>query len=85
MIASLIMKHAADHSDLITQLGGPAKVAAALGIDNDVNVRAWKMRNRIPPEYWPAIIGMATDVELSVSADWLMRLTPPRQNSAVAA
>ena len=79
------MKQPIDHSDLITQLGGPAKVASALGIDNDVNVRAWKMRNRIPPEYWPAMISMADGADLTVSADWLMRSTPPRQNSAAAA
>jgi hypothetical protein len=78
------MENPKDHSDLIAKLGGPSKVAIAIGIGNDVNVRAWKMRNRIPPEYWPAMIGIADGEEFSVTADWLMQTTPPRQNSAAA-
>lgn len=44
-----------------------------------VTVRAWPIRNRIPPEYWPGIIEIAAARALDIDADWLMRTTPARK------
>lgn len=75
-----------DHASLITALGGAASVAAFPGVETlAVNVRAWSARNRIPPEYWPGIIRLADNLDLCISADWLMRTTPARANRGTSA
>jgi len=65
--------------DIITELGGPAVVAVAAGVDPGV-ARQWKARANIPPAYWPDIVelakargkrgvSMATLAKLGVDAD----------------
>lgn len=66
-----------DHATLITALGGAARLASPLDT-LPVTVRAWAARKRIPAEYWPSVIEFASSVNISVTADWLMRTTPPR-------
>ncbi|MFZ3483888.1 carph-isopro domain-containing protein [Sphingomonas sp. 3-13AW] len=67
------------HAALIAKLGGAAKLAASDAVDaTPVNVRAWRARNRIPPEYWPGIIAVADAEGIEVDAEWLMRTTPAR-------
>lgn len=81
------MEHIIDHSSLIAALGGGAEVSRALTAKGqevlDVSVRAWNSRNRIPAEYWEAIIDIATDRKIDISADWLMRKTPARKRPAL--
>jgi hypothetical protein len=68
-----------DHAGLIAALGGAARVAEAPSVETmPVTARAWTARNRIPPEYWPGIIEFAATLNVSVTADWLMRTTPAR-------
>lgn len=60
-------------SQIISELGGAAVLAAALGFPgNDVGakrVRAWDLRKRIPAEYWVAIAAYASRAEIGVSLD----------------
>ena len=72
------MDHIADHNGLIEALGGGAAVAEILG-EKAVTVRAWKPRNRIPPEYWERILAASAERFIDVSADWLMRTMPARR------
>ena len=44
--------------DLITDLGGPQRLATTLGVNANA-VRQWKSRGTIPPEYWPELIELA--------------------------
>lgn len=78
------MANISDHAELIRELGGAAKVSADLSERMGepilpVTVRAWPIRNRIPPEYWPGIIGIAEAKGFAIDADWLMRTTPARK------
>lgn len=75
------MVNASDHRSLIKLLGGGAKVAAAIG-EQPVTVRAMGIRNRIPPEHWPALIAMADAQDVALTAEWLMQTTPPRVRQA---
>lgn len=48
-----------------------------------VTVGQWKQQNRIPPEYWPRIIEMASDKSVpGIDSEWLMQAWPPRKNRA---
>ena len=44
-----------DASQIITQCGGTAGFAGALGVSTGV-VRMWRHRNRIPRSVWPEVI-----------------------------
>lgn len=72
--------------DLITILGGPTVVAKAAGVPAGV-ARQWKARGSIPPAYWPSIIDLAKERDVSgvtveslgalaISAD--QRRAPPK-------
>lgn len=67
-----------DHASLIAALDGAASVAAEIDV-LPVNVRAWAARNRIPPEYWPALISLAERKGSPITAEWLMLTTPARR------
>lgn len=74
------MTYVSDHNDLIEQLGGGAVVAAGIR-ELPVTVRAWKPRNKIPPEYWPKVIEFAEAKGLTISPEWLMNTTPARRRA----
>lgn len=62
-------------ADLIDALGGSAKAAEKIGRPVGT-VAAWKHRNAIPSEAWPAFIAAAAkedDVQ-GVDADLMLRL-----------
>lgn len=66
------------HHDLIDRLGAPT-LAAALEVPA-INVRQWKMRNRIPAEHWSGVIELANERDISgVNARWLLDAMPPRK------
>jgi DNA-binding transcriptional regulator YdaS (Cro superfamily) len=44
--------------DIITAFGGGAALAREIGV-KPVTVRAWGLRNSIPPEYWLTIDRLA--------------------------
>jgi hypothetical protein len=48
-----------DHASILERLGGAAAVAVALSVP-PVRVQRWRMRCRIPSEYWPRIVDLAT-------------------------
>jgi hypothetical protein len=54
------------HADIISEAGGPAKFAAAIGVSVD-NSKAWKRLNSIPSPYWTVIVasGLAALDELA--------------------
>lgn len=54
-----------DASDLIRAMGGPAKLAAALGVPANT-VAYWSHRNKIPADRWLEVWRMAIDAGL----DW---------------
>jgi hypothetical protein len=66
------------HADIITALGGGTKLSRgleALGrtVDRET-VYAWKLRNRIPADYWPDIVEVArrasvTEITLELLAN----------------
>lgn len=70
------MPYLTDHRALIHELGGPPKVATGLGIES-INVRQWRMRNRIPPEHWARLIEMADRPD--VDAAWFLATMPDRK------
>lgn len=45
-------------SDVIEELGGSAVLGRAIR-QKDGTVRQWRLRDNIPPEYWPSIISYA--------------------------
>lgn len=47
-------------SDLIGSLGGSAAVSRGIN-ERQGTVRQWRLRNSIPPEYWPRIVSFAKD------------------------
>lgn len=70
------------HRDLIDALGGNKAVADAISCP-PVRVGQWKLSNRIPPEYWPRLIEMASGLGRDdITADWFMLTTPPREVAA---
>lgn len=65
-------------SSLITALGGPTEVAAALGM-NAGTVQKMKDRDSIKPKRWPQFIKLAQERGLSnVTLESLARLTVER-------
>lgn len=81
------MESLTDHASLIAALGGGAKIGEGLrdlpDPPKDVTVRAWAARNKIPPEYWPAMIRIAAEAGIEVTAEWLMKTTPPRRRETI--
>lgn len=74
------MKPITDHRSLIDGLGGGAGLAAKLDDCTAGRVRQWKIGNRIPVEYWPAIIRLADEAGLEgITSDWLMHSIRPRE------
>lgn len=78
------MADLSDHTALLAALGGVPKVAQLLG-QKPVTVRAWRARNRIPPEFWEELRIHAQDSGIEISADWLLSTMPKRATSQVAA
>lgn len=80
-----------DHAALIDALGGNTVVADFLAsredIDNCTPVRVgqWKIGGRIPVEYWPGIIEMASEKQVEgINSDWLMSTNRPRQRNSAS-
>lgn len=73
------MKHGVhDHASLIAALGGAPAIVQSDAIDvAQVTVRAWASRNRIPPEYWSAVIALASDID-GITPEWLLATFPNR-------
>ena len=51
-------------SDILRSLGGPSRVAAALGISNPSTVIKWGLRGSIPAKHWPALIAVAQQLKV---------------------
>lgn len=76
------MEPITDHRSLIDALGGNTVVASEIADCTPVRVGQWKIGNRIPVEYWPAIIEIAQRKGLAdIDSDWLMTTFRPRVNS----
>lgn len=71
------------HIDLMKALGGSTKVARALGFTVST-VSAWKHRNRIPFEHWPAMVKLAKKkgVKVDLQKMWSLDATPPKKTEA---
>jgi hypothetical protein len=65
MLASLMT-----HDELITKLGGPKRIAQALGLPYPNLVSRWRWRG-IPPMHWHRIVAFAAQAGIDVSADEL--------------
>lgn len=81
------METITDHRSLIDALGGNKVVSDGLEDCTPVRVGQWKIGNRIPVEYWPGIIDLASrkpDLGF-VTSDWLMNSVRPRSNPAAPA
>ncbi len=50
-----------DHASILAALGGDRAVAVALTVPL-VRVQRWRMRGRIPSEYWPELTAMAGEI-----------------------
>lgn len=61
---------AMEHIDLIQQLGGPSRVAAAFALP-ERRVRGWRDRNRIPAQYWRRFVGQQLPSGLTVTYELL--------------
>lgn len=73
------MEPITDHRSLIDALGGNKAVSDEIEGCLPVRVGQWKIGNRIPPEYWPDIIRIASEKGLSsIDSDWLMNTFKPR-------
>lgn len=71
------------HIDLIKALGGSTKVARALGFEVSA-VSAWKHRNRIPFEHWPAMADLAKEkgVKVELQKMWQLVSGPLKKTEA---
>lgn len=89
------MNAVTDHRSLVDALGGNKAVADHLSVEigeavPPVRIGQWKMGNRIPPEYWLALIALAAaknvraDSNEPISTDWLTRTIRPRANAAAS-
>lgn len=58
-------------ADLITSLGRPAEVAAAMGVDAQLP-SAWRRRNSVPTAYWPRLIEIARLKGIELDTDKLL-------------
>jgi DNA-binding transcriptional regulator YdaS (Cro superfamily) len=59
-------------SDIFASIGGPARLAEAIGI-KPFHAQTMKTRDSIPPEYWPAIVSAAKKLGIEgITADALM-------------
>lgn len=65
--------------DLFEAWGGIGAVALDVG-EKYQTVAGWKLRDSIPPEYWPVLIGAAERRDLrGVTFEKLMRLREARK------
>lgn len=60
-------------ADILRSLGGPSRVAGALGISNPSTVIKWGLRGSIPAKHWPGLIDLAAREKIRLNADALMR------------
>lgn len=68
-----------DALQIIRSLGGAAEVARATGVPFS-RAFDWGRRQRIPPDYWPALIERATgQKDCPVTIEMLMRHAAPRR------
>jgi hypothetical protein len=70
--------------DVIEYFGGPAKFAAAVGID-DGHARVMKHRNSIDSAYWPRIVEAAVKIgKIGVTLELLAKCATekPRKNAS---
>ncbi|WP_310530689.1 hypothetical protein [Novosphingobium sp.] len=85
------MEPITDHKSLIDGLGGNKIVSEIIPDCTPVRVGQWKIGNRIPVEYWPAVIegasakGVLDADGQSITSDWLMNTVRPRNSSVAAA
>lgn len=68
-------------AELLDTLGVSA-LSRTLRHANASTVSSWKLRGRIPVEYWRAIIDAAQDRGLSLDADGLLGLHAPANAAA---
>lgn len=70
------------HSSLIRALGGKAKLARALGLEDDVLTK-WHVRG-IPSRYWHEVIEIAASLDepIAVTAADLARTKPVTRAAA---
>lgn len=76
----------ATFSDIVNLWPSAVAMAADLGLPPEkgaIRTRAWRNRDFIPPEMWPAVIKAAeTRGFKDVTADLLMRLAVERKTAA---
>jgi hypothetical protein len=53
------------HLEIISDKGGPSKMAAALNV-KPARTRMWKLRKRIPRSVWPELIEAYPDLNTDV-------------------
>ena len=63
--------------DIFRLWGTPTELGRDIGEKPDT-VRKWWLK-RIPPQHWPAVISAAARKDVTVTADDIMRLNPPRK------
>lgn len=79
------MEPIVDHRTLIDALGGNKALADAIDGCTAVRVGQWKITNRIPVEYWPAVIAIASGKGFeAIDSDWLMNSIRPRAEYGAA-
>jgi hypothetical protein len=71
-------------SDIVNLWPSAAELARDIGIGT-VRARAWRNRNGIPAEMWPAVITAAKARGLMVDAEMLMQAAANRAQPAKAA
>ena len=59
--------------DVIDACGQATVMAKALGMRVST-IQKWRDRDKIPPEHWPKVIGLAENNGRRLSADKLMRI-----------
>jgi hypothetical protein len=59
------------HPDLITALGGPRQLSAALGDVRENAVSKWRIKGRIPAVYWHRVIPLAAARGLTITVEQL--------------
>lgn len=74
-----------DHATLITDLGGPTKLAQRLGGIDRGAVYKWRERNSIPRDYWPEVVAVAKADGIAIALDDYFRMLSGRRAKARAA
>jgi hypothetical protein len=72
------------HAEIIRKLGGATEIGRAIGVKPNT-VQYWRVRNRIPPEFWRHLIAMPAAAEAGVTTDALTEGALPRRERQAAA